>query len=607
MTHTRPSLTARVEEQVEACIGCHDCMLACPLPQSAGVSIAELNEAVSLPVIQSPNVVDFLLACTQCRQCVPACPADLSRADMVLFNKLKVEDHLPDHELLLQVGDGVHPSGITLDGLAAQLATLTLFADVDPADIRRMLLSVTLRRLGPGEALCTEGEFHDRLTVILHGTVEQSAIDQDGNPVRIVLLGVGSFFGEMAVLADQPEPFTVVALEPSMVVETPKAAVQRLMDDSPAFRQTMQDLHVQRALWTYATKSAAIGHLPEEAVRELLSHAELVMLKAGEQLFREGDRPRDVFLVQSGFLRASRTVPHGEVGLVYFREGAVFGLLPLLLGEVAQMYSVTASSRTDVVRIPGQVFVEIANRYEQARPGLMAAAAESEQAARTSAWAQSQAMTQQQATVPRPTKKRSKVTMVQELSFDVLVEQGVAQGREVLVVDQNSCTGCLNCVDACGRRHGEHRLQLRGLQVENFLFPSGCRHCDDPRCLLCSVNGIVRKPTGEIVIVEDNCIGCGSCADRCPYGTITMQLVDPPKRSIWRALGEYLWGIGREPANADSEVEGPRKAVKCDLCADYDDYACVTACPVGAAFRIDPAEVGSGDEPLAMTNRGPDR
>ena len=44
---------------------------------------------------------------------------------------------------------------------------------------------------------------------------------------------------------------------------------------------------------------------------------------------------------------------------------------------------------------------------------------------------------------------------------------------------------------------------------------------------------------------------------------------------------------GRErdhPRDRDPKV--PHVAVKCDLCAGYDDYACVTACPVGAAFRI---------------------
>ena len=36
-------LAEQVEEEVIACIGCHDCMLACPLVESQYVSIADLN------------------------------------------------------------------------------------------------------------------------------------------------------------------------------------------------------------------------------------------------------------------------------------------------------------------------------------------------------------------------------------------------------------------------------------------------------------------------------------------------------------------------------------------------------------------------------------
>ena len=71
-------------------------------------------------------------------------------------------------------------------------------------------------------------------------------------------------------------------------------------------------------------------------------------------------------------------------------------------------------------------------------------------------------------------------------------------------------------IDACERRHGTSRLQLRGLQVENYMFPTACRHCADPACLLCSVNGIVRLPSGEIQIVEESCIGWEACFEACP-------------------------------------------------------------------------------------------
>ena len=67
---------------------------------------------------------------------------------------------------------------------------------------------------------------------------------------RILVLGPGSFFGEMAIMADQPEPFTVTALVPSVVIELPKAAVHRLMDQSPAFAATMDERYRRRALWT---------------------------------------------------------------------------------------------------------------------------------------------------------------------------------------------------------------------------------------------------------------------------------------------------------------------------------------------------------------------
>jgi Fe-S-cluster-containing hydrogenase component 2 len=174
-------------------------------------------------------------------------------------------------------------------------------------------------------------------------------------------------------------------------------------------------------------------------------------------------------------------------------------------------------------------------------------------------------------------------------SWSNLIDQGVMQSHELLVINQNLCTNCNNCVEACERRHGYSRLERRGLQIDHLLFPTACRHCEDPVCLLCSVNGIVRLPDGEIAIVEDNCIGCGACAERCPYNNIQMHPVKKEKTgsNFLLDLWHYTFGGKRQTA---IDPDAPQIAVKCDLCAGYKDYACVTACPTGAAFRINPVE-----------------
>jgi Fe-S-cluster-containing hydrogenase component 2 len=145
------------------------------------------------------------------------------------------------------------------------------------------------------------------------------------------------------------------------------------------------------------------------------------------------------------------------------------------------------------------------------------------------------------------------------LAAGVLVEEGLAHGREILVIDQEKCTACSNCIDACERRHGRSRLQLRGIQVENYLFPTACRHCEDPACLMCSVSGIVRLPSGEIQIVPENCIGCGSCAQRCPYGNISMHPVEQPEPGFFVSLLDFLaTGSLRERALAAVDPKAPR-------------------------------------------------
>jgi CRP-like cAMP-binding protein/Fe-S-cluster-containing hydrogenase component 2 len=565
------ALRSEVEREIMACIGCNDCLLACPLPEAKQVTIAQLNHAVLDEQIVSADVIGFVQACTQCQQCVPVCPADLHRADIVLYNKLKVEEVAADHEMPLQVGPSITGSGWSLDALANHVASLPLFSGVEPDVLRRMLQSTTLRRLEPHEVLVREGEFHERLFVVLDGSVEQTTSSTTSDRTRILLLGPGSFHGELAVMGNQEETYTITCVLPATVLEFPKATVFRLMNEAHAFKKTMEDLYQRRAIWTHARTSPLLAALPEEAVEDLLSKAQFRVLRPGAVVFREGDQPGDLHLVRTGFLRVARRFGSDERVLQYFREGDVFGAVALLFNQL-QSATVSANTRSEIVTIPGAAVTALLERSPDLRKTLIAESTKAEE------------VILQMGSAPRPDPKDRATSMM--MSLEGLVDRGVMQGHEVLLIDTSICTDCNNCVDACGRRHGYSRIERTGLQLGNMLFPSACRHCEDPVCLLCSVNGIVREPDGEIRIVPDNCIGCGACAERCPYDNIQMHELTEQKESGFLSK---LFRRAEEPTAEDQLKQ--RLAVKCDLCAGYDYYACVHACPVGAAMRVDPVEV----------------
>lgn len=583
------ALQHEVEREVMACIGCNDCLMACPLTEKHFVTISQLNFGALEPVITDPAVIEFVKACTQCQQCVPVCPADLHRADIVLWNKMKVEDVEPNRMMALQIGPNIYQSNWTLDALAEHLSTLPLFRSVEPRHLRRILLSTTLRRLAPGELLCREGQFHERLYIVLDGAVEQSTSDATGERTRILVLGPGSFHGELAVLGNQQELFTITAVSDAMVVEFTKGAVHRLMKESGPFKETMDELYRRRAVWTRARQHELLDKYPEPEVENLLSRSEFRILSPGEVIYRAGQAPSDVYLVRSGFLRVAAAFGDDERVLQYFREGDVFGATALLFGG-NQTVTVSANTRAEVIAIPGAAVVDLYRRYPQYAAELQQEATRAEEILKTFG--------------PRPPARPNAASRI----FDIreIIDKGVMQGHQVLVIDTSICVDCNNCVDACERRHGYARLERRGLQLGSLLFPSACRHCEDPVCLLCSVNGIVREPDGEIRIVPDNCIGCGACAARCPYGNIQMHNRD---KSAAKGGGFDLLSMLRlRPKQATVEPTAEQKkeriAVKCDLCAGYPYYACVHACPVGAAFRIDPvAAFKRGDMLIGLEMR----
>ncbi len=78
----------QVAQELHACIGCNECLLACPA-LAEPIRIDVLNRETLSGAI-SPAVARFARSCYQCAACVAPCPVGLHRDAMMMWLKVRL-------------------------------------------------------------------------------------------------------------------------------------------------------------------------------------------------------------------------------------------------------------------------------------------------------------------------------------------------------------------------------------------------------------------------------------------------------------------------------------------------------------------------------------
>lgn len=93
-----------------------------------------------------------------------------------------------------------------------------LFAELDDRELASVAAVAKARKYAKDDVVFHADESGDVFCLIRDGGVKITMISPEGKEIILSMLGVGDFFGEMALLDDEPRSATVVATEPLELV-----------------------------------------------------------------------------------------------------------------------------------------------------------------------------------------------------------------------------------------------------------------------------------------------------------------------------------------------------------------------------------------------------
>jgi Fe-S-cluster-containing hydrogenase component 2/thioredoxin reductase len=440
------------------------------------------------------------------------------------------------------------------------IANVPVLSGLTPLQLREFMLDSELLTPAAGDFVFEYNDYTTTFFSILEGEVQVQIDPKD--PTQLIPLRQGQFFGEMSLISGRRRSATVVAGANCVLIETPRRSMNKLIASVESVKRTIDETFLMRAIQAQVAPDTAI-----EQLTDLVHSATIETFNANEVIFKEGDPGDSLHLIRVGSVTASRNIGEREVVMAYIPAGHYVGETALL-SDAPRSATIRAAVRTETVRLEGQSFKELIERSPELRR---------------------QVQDKIQDHVARDIEMSTQPDTGDVISF--LIQQGLGEATDVLLIDESLCVRCDQCEKACAETHsGTSRLDREaGPTFASVHVPTSCRHCEHPHCMKdCPADSIHRAPNGE-VFIDEKCIGCGNCQRNCPYGVIQMAKTKEHKFNLFSWL---LFGGGAAPGETpEKSGDSAKKAVKCDMCKDLKGGpACVRACPTGAALRVLPED-----------------
>src|SRR5260221_13343579 len=112
------------------------------------------------------------------------------------------------------------------------LRSVPLFSELTEPDMVSLARLTTRRRYPKDTVVFFENEEGDFFFMILEGRIKVTILGDDGREVILSILGPGDFFGEMALLDNEPRSATAIAIEGSELISLHRTDLLTVLTDN---------------------------------------------------------------------------------------------------------------------------------------------------------------------------------------------------------------------------------------------------------------------------------------------------------------------------------------------------------------------------------------
>ncbi len=204
-----------------------------------------------------------------------------------------------------------------------------LFGGLPEADLTALRACAQTKRFQPGEVIFREGDLGDGLYLIAEGQIQISAMLADGERGMLARLGPGDYFGEMAIVDDEPRSATAAAEEQSVLYFIPRDEVLQLLARTPKlavslvreFSKRMRDFNRQYIREVVqAERLAIVGRFARSIVHDFKNPLNIIGI-AAEMAGMAGATPESRASAQERILKQVERLNNMIEELLEFTRG----------------------------------------------------------------------------------------------------------------------------------------------------------------------------------------------------------------------------------------------------------------------------------------------